>query len=209
MLMSNCEERVNIMKKVFCIFLVALMAFSFCTFASAGEYDIVPLTDIEDLVTIERNGVIYTLNTRYQTGDVSDALPSITGLVEIPAKVEYEGVKYDITRITVRAFEGCTGIEVIRIEEGVLGIEGYAFANCTGLEEAYFPDSIMSCAVTAFDGCGGVKLYAYAGSVESLEAMGNVEVIYQDGQLTADNFFEKLWESIVRFFERIFSIFKF
>ena len=54
-----------------------------------------------------------------------------------------------VTSIGNYAFEGCTGLESITIQDGVTFIGEFAFDSCTGLTSIYIPDGIyiVQCAI--------------------------------------------------------------
>ncbi|MCR5498254.1 MAG: leucine-rich repeat domain-containing protein [Paludibacteraceae bacterium] len=58
----------------------------------------------------------------------------LSGDVTIPAKVEYEGVKYKVTSIGEYAFQYCIGLKTIDIPNSISSIGEYAFDYCEGLE---------------------------------------------------------------------------
>ena len=66
---------------------------------------------------------------------------STSGAITVPSTL---GGK-PVTKIGVRAFQGCTKLTKITIPSSVVFIDTYAFYNCTGLTEVVVPDSVSNC----------------------------------------------------------------
>lgn len=62
-------------------------------------------------------------------------------IVNIPDIVEYNNIKYTVTRIGTYAFRNSLRIKTITIPESVMEIGKEAFAHCTNLDSINFPDS--------------------------------------------------------------------
>ncbi|MBQ3330687.1 MAG: leucine-rich repeat protein [Ruminococcus sp.] len=80
------------------------------------------------------------------------------------------------------AFQGCTGLEVLTIEDGIDLIPEQCFYNCSSLTQIALPDSVKTIGIRAFGECTGLR-YAYLSD--------NIESI-------ADNAFENDNELIIR-----------
>ena len=63
---------------------------------------------------------------------------AITGSIDIPASVTYEGEIYSVTSIGSYAFSDCDGLTSVTIPDSVTSIGSYAFAYCTGLTSVTF-----------------------------------------------------------------------
>lgn len=60
-----------------------------------------------------------------------------------------------------RAFNGCTALTDLTIDEGVKQIDAYAFVNCSALNGVTLPASLTSFAVNTFHGCTNIgTIYA-------------------------------------------------
>lgn len=76
-----------------------------------------------------------------------------SGELTIPSSVKVHGEDKDVTRIGVRAFEGCTGITSVNIEEGVKDIHYFSFKGCTELISVDIPESASQIFMGAFAEC--------------------------------------------------------
>ena len=65
----------------------------------------------------------------------------------------------NIYAIKERAFEGCTLLEQVNLNEGLYSIERNAFCGCTALKQIHFPSTVTSIAIWAFDGTGLEEIY--------------------------------------------------
>lgn len=72
-----------------------------------------------------------------QTVVVKNLEPDETGKVEIPEKVEIDGVEYTVTKIAEDAFKGNTDLTEVTIPGTVTTIGAGAFEGCTNLKAIY------------------------------------------------------------------------
>lgn len=86
---------------------------------------------------------------------------NLSGTLQIPAKVAYNGAEYDVTKIGNSAFQNCTGITELILPNSILVISYSAFEGCTGITgELVIPNSVQIIDSYAFGNCTGVtKLY--------------------------------------------------
>ena len=102
------------MKKLTTLFLVTLLSL---TASSATLID----------------GIYYDLNITTKQAEVTLRDFRYTGAVNIPEKVTYDDVIYNVTSIGNGAFRGCTGLTSIEIPNSVTTIGEEAFAGCSNL----------------------------------------------------------------------------
>ena len=87
--------------------------------------------------------------------------------IDNPAPWSGKNIRYcrlgkGITSIGASAFENCTSLEIIELEEEITSINGYAFYGCTSLKELELPKSLKSIEENAFEGCTSLqKVTAY------------------------------------------------
>ena len=98
-------------------------------------------------------------------GVVTKCDTSATGAVEIPS--EFDG--QPVTSIGNYAFQGCTGIKLIRIPSSVQAIGSYAFYNCHNLTSINIPDGIKIIKESLFGGCSNLVSLTLSDSIETIE----------------------------------------
>lgn len=104
-----------------------------------------------------------------------------TGILNLPAEVEYEGTRYKVIGIAERAFAGCTDITGVNLPHTLTDIGSYAFYQCSNIRGVVtIGEEIISIGRAAFYGCAGiteVRFNAVAcetmGGSRSTTAFGN------------------------------------
>lgn len=77
-----------------------------------------------------------------------------TGVLEIPATVENDGVTYNVTAIGQDAFSMCIDLTGVIIPEGVLSLGSFVFYSCISLVSISLPSSLTEIRSQAFYGTG-------------------------------------------------------
>ena len=91
----------------------------------------------------------------------------------IPSSLR-EVVITDADVISDAAFNGCTMLTSITLNEGITAINGYAFQNCDGLTEMVIPESVTSIGSYAFNGCSQLQfVQVLREDVLSLTSLGS------------------------------------
>lgn len=94
-----------------------------------------------------------------------------SGILDLPAEVEYEGVRYTVVSIGERAFSGIAEITGILLPNTVTDIGAYAFSYCTALTGTVtIGEEIVSIGKSAFYGCGGITNVVF--NARACESMG-------------------------------------
>ncbi|MBR5428074.1 MAG: leucine-rich repeat domain-containing protein, partial [Clostridia bacterium] len=73
-----------------------------------------------------------------------------------------------VTSIGFGAFSRCTGLNSVKIPEGVTSIGSYAFFGCTGLTSVIIPDSVTRIEWGAFSGCTNLTSLTIPDSVTTI-----------------------------------------
>lgn len=94
---------------------------------------------------------------------------SYTGVVEVPAQVEYDGTTYAITAVGDNAFRASTGLTSVTLGEGVTSLGDYAFAECTALAEVSLPSTLESIGKRAFTKCEALTAVDLPDAVTSMD----------------------------------------
>ena len=90
----------------------------------------------------ENNGVVISSN--------------YTGMIVIPSQVEYEGEKYDVTKIDRYAFYG-SKVSFISLPNSIQEIDINAFSNSANLEKVVLPNELEVIPKYCFSGCDNLK----------------------------------------------------
>lgn len=139
---------------------------------------------------VEIDGIWYNLVSKAKVAEVTKNPNKYTGTVNIPEKVTYNGVDYDVTSIGSAAFQnsnvtsitipnsvtyigwgafsGCSGLKLITIPNSVTKIDGYAFDYCNGLTFITIPNSVTSIGQFAFHDCTSLTTITISNNVTYL-----------------------------------------
>lgn len=80
-----------------------------------------------------------------------------SGVLDIPAEVDNDGITYTVTAVADRAFMGCANITGIILPPTVAEIGAYAFSHCTGVTGVVaIGDEVVSIGRSAFYGCSNI-----------------------------------------------------
>lgn len=138
------------MKTILFLRIITVVAICSCTLAS-NAYDFMV------------DGIAYSFNSDgTSVTDVKESnYANLSGTLQIPPKVAYNGAEYDVTKIGDGAFRNCTGITELILPNSILAISYDAFRGCTGITgNLVIPNSVRIINSSAFRGCTGVtKLY--------------------------------------------------
>ncbi len=142
----------------------------YSSWESATDWASVECIDIDvDL----GNGLTYfpltfeIISEEERTMKVSNCDESAT-VVEIPARVMYNGALYDVTSIGYMAFSGCSSLTSIDIPNGVTSIGDAAFRDCSSLTSISIPNGVTSIGDAAFSGCSSLTSIDIPSSVTSI-----------------------------------------
>ena len=105
------------------------------------------------------DGIYYLFNQTSKTAivtDDGDIYKEIhySGVVNIPATVDYDGETYTVTAIGSHAFEDCSGLTTVTIPNSVTSIGDEAFCGCSRLTSIHIPASVTRIGRWAFVGTG-------------------------------------------------------
>lgn len=79
---------------------------------------------------VEIYGIYYNLNAKTKQAEVTSNPNKYKGDVNIPEKVIFESVDYDVTSIGERAFFSCSDLTSVTIPNSMTSIGYQAFSGC-------------------------------------------------------------------------------
>ena len=122
------------------------------------------------------DGIYYNLNKTDKTASVvSNYYGVYSGNIIIPETITYNNTTYSVTSIGDRAFDQCSGLTSVTIDNSVKSIGESAFAYCSGLTSVTIGNSVTSIGDRAFDQCSGLTSVTIPNSVTTIgeEVFGN------------------------------------
>ena len=138
----------------------------------------------EDVVYV--GGIYYTLNGDKKEASVTNVLngrligdsinnnpPCYSATINIPQKVTYDGVVYNVTAIGEYAFSGQEDLLSVYIPSSVVTIKPYAFAQAKKLKAVRVEDGshMVNVGDHAFSECSSLLSYAYDGSANFMRSI--------------------------------------
>lgn len=92
----------------------------------------------------------------------------LSGDLDIPSTVDYNGTTYTVTSINNQAFMSCSGLSSIYIPSTVKSVGIFAFWNCTGVTELTLEDGVENIGFGAFQYLRALKQLNIPGSVTTI-----------------------------------------
>ena len=103
-------------------------------------------------------------------GSISDENTNpIAGKVEIPSKVRYDSILYDITAISPKAFAGAKSLKGIVIPSGVESIGDFAFEGCDSLISIVFPGNPVTFGQGVFFRCPSIETVTFGSDWKAID----------------------------------------
>lgn len=133
---------------------------SIAKFSNFKRYDYdFKIGQIRYKFTNDRTAVGITCDSPYDwdNQNYKDYMPS--GNIVIDEEVEYQGKKYKVVSLCVRAFANCKDLKHITLPKGLRAIDKYAFQNCSALEEIDIPAKVRFLGEKAFINCTNLKKF--------------------------------------------------
>ena len=94
-----------------------------------------------------------------------------SGVLDIPAEVEYEGVRYSVVSVGERAFSGIAEITGVILPPTITDIGPYAFSYCTSINGTLtIGEGVIAIGRSAFYGCGSITSVVF--NAVNCESMG-------------------------------------
>ena len=111
----------------------------------------IPLSTLAQ--TFINNHIIYNIIDETKlTVEVEGYENGIQNIVEIPASVTFNDIKYNVTSIGQSSFQYCSTLTTVIIPNSVTNIGEYAFDECASLNSITIPESVINIGYNAFLG---------------------------------------------------------
>lgn len=119
--------------------------------------------------TFTENGIEYSI-TSVEKGRETVSVrngQSFTGN-ELPDRVDYEGVSYQVTDISSRAFIGNESLALTSLPAGITSIGMSAFSGCTNLALTSLPDGVEYVNANTFKDCVSLSLTSLPSGISGI-----------------------------------------
>ena len=122
------------------------------------------------------DGIAYNINidgtsvtlTYEGSGANGYGYSNLSGALNIPSSVTYNGITYSVTLIGANSFYECSDLTSVDIPNSVTSIGNSAFSKCSGLTSVTIPNSVISIGKSAFSQCSGLTSVIIPNSVTSI-----------------------------------------
>lgn len=101
----------------------------------------------------EIDGISYSVSGR--TAIITGCDHSIKEIV-LPDSVDYNGKKYPVTEMAIRAFSQRSNLEKIKLPKSIISIGDQCFYYCTSLKSVTLSDSLTTIGRSAFLNCSAL-----------------------------------------------------
>ncbi len=140
-----------------CLILIAFWASNQFSFAYSFKVDGI----YYDIISGTKNASVTYMSTTTTSGyggGFTTYNSPYSGNVVIPAIVEYNGVKYTVTRIGNHAFDD-SEVETVMLPNTITEVYDGAFTNCGKLKEILLPNTVTYIGKNAFSYCTSLKSF--------------------------------------------------
>ena len=100
-------------------------------------------------------------------------------------------IPWNVKVIEQSAFEKCTGLKAVAVQDGVTHIAEKAFAGCANLKKVFLPETIGMIEDAAFEGCDKVVIACIKDSFAHKYAVKN-EIAFELVKPRGDRFMNLL-----------------
>ena len=114
------------------------------------------LSVVASAETVKINGIKYNIIKKAKIAEVGRN-SQISGVVNIPETITYEGVECSVTSIVEKAFYDCSGLTSVIIPNSVTSIGELAFYHCSSLASITIGNSVTNIGSNAFGVCNSLK----------------------------------------------------
>ena len=138
---------------------IRTFVFGLCMFAGIGTkaHDFSATINGQRLYFEITNKSQKTIAVTYNGGIADKKAPMLNGIVEIPSKVKYHDIVYEVNAIGQKAFANAKHLKGIVMPSGIKSIGDFAFENCDSLRDVVFPGNSVSLGQGVFFMCPSIS----------------------------------------------------
>lgn len=103
---------------------------------------------------LDENSREASVTSNNESASKEIAAKYVTGHLDIPSTINYNGMVYKVTSIGKYAFMNCINLTSVSIPNSIVNIEYCAFGWCSHLVSANIPKSVKNIKEGSFHGCG-------------------------------------------------------
>ncbi len=117
---------------------------------------------------INKNAV-RSVEVTYKGSIADKPISTVSGEIEIPAKVKHNNVVYSVTGIGAKAFYGAKTLTGVVLPSTVKSIGDFAFEGCKSLEKVVFPGNAVKMGEGTFFKCSALKSLSFGSEWKTLD----------------------------------------
>lgn len=138
---------------------IRTFVFGLCMFAGVGAkaHDFSATINGQRLYFEITNKSPKTIAVTYNGGIADKKAPMLNGIIEIPSKVKYHDIVYEVNAIGQKAFANAKHLKGIVMPSGIKSIGDFAFENCDSLQDVVFPGNSVSLGQGVFFMCPSIS----------------------------------------------------
>ncbi|MDR0620013.1 MAG: leucine-rich repeat domain-containing protein, partial [Bacteroidales bacterium] len=126
-----------------------------CGEGETSEWVSTSFYNTADVKFFEVDGIYYRVTSNETVevtfnGATPDSVQEYSGNITVPAQVEYNTERYNVTAVGAGAFQGNTGLDTVVLSAGITYLGANAFQGCSGLKNITLPEGLISMGSTCF-----------------------------------------------------------
>lgn len=117
---------------------------------------------------VEVDGIYYNLISKGNIAEVTSGDSKYSGEVNLPYKINCDGIEYTVKSIGSYAFNSCPLLTSVTIPHSITSIGDWAFQWSKSITSIVIPNSVTTIGTGAFENCRGLSSVVISNSVTSI-----------------------------------------